>query len=152
MLSNNVAISFNVPVNTQVAHQWNFYFCDNKKFFNSVVCENSHLQFDSIKQHRLFLGNLFATEHKTDTYRVAHRLLYDTACLISNLKLHTTLPGQIELSSSLSSPQSFFLLQTLILLIHMPFLHWNSADKQSRGVVGATVVVHVGVGRPMKET
>ena len=77
---------------------------------------------------------------KTNTNKVDHRLLYETACLISNLKLHTTLPGQIELSS------------TLILLIHMPFLHWNSADKQSRGVVGATVVVHVGVKHPVKET
>ena len=127
-----VAISSNVPVNTQVAHQcqWTFYFCDNQKYFSSVVCENSHLQFDSIKQRRLPLGNLFATKHKTDTNKVDHRLLYDTACLISNLKLLTTLPGQIERRSSLSSPQSLFLSQTLLLLIHLPFLHWNSADKQ----------------------
>ena len=95
---------------------------------------------------------IIATKQKTNTNKVNHRLLYETPCLISNLKLLTTLPGQIERSSSLPSPQSLFLSQTLLLLIHLPFMHWNSADKQPRDVVVATVVVRVGVERPMKET
>jgi hypothetical protein len=103
---------------------------------------------------------IIATKQKTNTYKVNHRLLYDTACLpaclpaclISNLKFLTTLPGQFERCSSLSSPQSLLLSQILLSLIHLPFLHWNSPDKQSKDVVGAAGVVHVGVGRPMKET
>jgi hypothetical protein len=153
-LSKNVAISSNVPVNTQVVHQWTF---DQIARIWNITSAPLHVRISTCS---LTLSNsagfLWAIYLPPNT-RLIHIRLTIVYCmilpsLISNLKLLTTLPGQIERCSSLPSPQSFFLSQILLLLIHLPFLHWTSPDKQSRDVVGATVVFHVGVERPIKET